>query len=55
MDAFSENNQIKMHPPDEEKMTFTTRCAIHCYKVMPFGLKNAEATFQWMVNKVFKS
>ena len=54
MDAYSGYNQIKMHPKDEDKTTFTTSCAIYCYKVMPFGLKNARATFQRMVNEVFK-
>ena len=54
MDVCSEYNQIKMHPTDEDKTTFTTGRVIYCYKVMPFGLKNAGATFQRMVNKVFK-
>ena len=43
-----------MCPPDEKKTAFTTGRGIFCYKVMPFGLKNVGATFQWMVNEVFK-
>jgi len=54
MDAYSEYNQIKMHSPNEDKMTFITDWGIYCYKVMPFRLKNIGATFQRMVNKVFK-
>lgn len=27
---------------------------IYCYKVMPFDQKNMGATYQWLVNKVFK-
>ena len=54
MDAYSGYNQIKMHPTDEDKTAFTTGRAIYCNKVMPFGLKKAEATFQRMVNKLFK-
>jgi len=46
MDAYSDYNQIKMHPPDEDKITFTTDRGICCYNVMPFELKNAGATFQ---------
>ena len=53
MDAYSSYNQIKMHPPDEDKTAFTTGRRICCYKVMPFRLKNARATFQRMINKVF--
>jgi len=46
LDAFSGYNQIKMHPMDEEKTTFMTERSCYCYKVMPFGLKNAGATYQ---------
>ena len=43
-----------MYPPDEDKTTFTTGRGVCCYKVMPFGLKNAGVTFQRMVNKIYK-
>ena len=53
MDAFSGYNQIRMVPEDEESMSFITDRGMYCYKVMPFGLKNAAATYQRLVNKVF--
>ena len=53
MDAFSGYNQIRMCPEDEEKTAFITESGLYCYKVMPFGLRNAGATYQRMVNKVF--
>ncbi|KAL5564335.1 hypothetical protein UlMin_027499 [Ulmus minor] len=53
MDAFSGYNQILMHPDDQEKTAFITERGIFCYKVMPFGLKNAGATYQRLVNKMF--
>ncbi|XP_024013210.1 uncharacterized protein LOC112087533 [Eutrema salsugineum] len=53
MDAFSGYNQILMHPDDREKMAFITDRGIYCYKLMPFGLKNAGATYQRLVNKMF--
>ena len=34
-------------------MAFVTDQELFCYTVMPFGLKNAPATFQRMVNTVF--
>ena len=53
MDAFSRYNQIMMDPSDQEKTAFITEEGLYCYKVMPFGLKNASATYQRLVNKVF--
>jgi len=44
MDAFSGYNQIMMNPEDQEKTSFITDRGIYCYKVMPFGSKNAGAT-----------
>ncbi|GJS46393.1 reverse transcriptase domain-containing protein [Tanacetum coccineum] len=39
---------------DEEKTTFHTEEGVFCYTKMPFGLKNAGATYQRLVNSAFK-
>ena len=54
MDAFSGYNQISMDPNDEEKTSFVTAQGTHCYRVMPFGLKNAGATYQRLVKRMFQ-
>ncbi|KAL5571888.1 hypothetical protein UlMin_021485 [Ulmus minor] len=43
-----------MHEGDQEHTAFLTNQGLYCYKVMPFGLKNAGATYQRLVNKMFK-
>ena len=53
MDAFSDYNQIRMAEEDEKKSAFIANWGIFCYKVMSFGLKNAGATYQRLINKVF--
>ena len=45
MDAFSGYNQIGMDPDDQEKTLFITAQGTYCYRVMPFRLKNAGATY----------
>lgn len=55
MDAFSGYNQIWMEKGDREKTSFITDRGTYCYEVMPFGLKNAGATYQRLVNKIFKA
>ncbi|XP_020207400.1 uncharacterized protein LOC109792401 [Cajanus cajan] len=52
MDAYSGYNQIRVHPADEDKTAFIADQANYCYKVMPFGLKNAGATYQRLMDKV---
>ena len=54
LDDYSGYNQISMHPKDKEKTTFTTNGANYFYEVMSFGLKNAEATYQRLMDKIFK-
>nr|KYP55719.1 Retrovirus-related Pol polyprotein from transposon 297 family [Cajanus cajan] len=54
LDAYSGYNQIRMHPQDEEKTDFITDSANYCYRVMPFGLKNAGATYQRLMDKIFR-
>ena len=53
MDAFSGYNQIKMDEANQEKTSFVTSQGLFCYEVMPFGLKNAGATYQQLVNHMF--
>ena len=45
MDAFSRYNQIKMVEVEQEKTAFIISQGLYCYKVMPFGLKNAGTTY----------
>ena len=45
MDGYSGYNQIRMAAKDEEKTTFRTPIGNFYYTVMPFGLKNARATY----------
>ena len=43
-----------MDPDDQEKTSFVTGQGTYCYRVMPFRLKNAGATYQRLVNKMFQ-
>jgi hypothetical protein len=48
-------NQIYMYETDREKTAFITDWGLYCYKVMPFGCRNAKTTYQRLVNKIFKN
>ena len=53
MDTFSSYDQIRMHEDDQEKTSFVISQGFFCYRVMPFGLKNAGATYQRLMNRMF--
>lgn len=53
IDAYSRFNQIPLSKSDQAKTAFTTDLGLYCYQVMPFGLKNARATYQWLKDKIF--
>ncbi|KAL0451562.1 UNVERIFIED_CONTAM: Retrovirus-related Pol polyprotein from transposon gypsy [Sesamum latifolium] len=55
MDAYQGYHQIFMAEEDRIKTSFITDQGIYCYNVMPFGLKNAGATYQRLVNRMFKN
>ncbi|WCJ35536.1 Pro-Pol polyprotein [Euphorbia peplus] len=54
LDAKEGFHQIPLAEKDMEKTSFITPEGTYCYQVMPFGLKNAGATYQRLVNKMFK-
>ncbi|GJU21756.1 reverse transcriptase domain-containing protein [Tanacetum coccineum] len=54
LDAYKGYHQIKMAEDDEEKTAFITSQWIFCYTKMPFGLKNAGATYQRLVDMAFQ-
>ncbi|KAH9298554.1 hypothetical protein KI387_030236, partial [Taxus chinensis] len=53
MDGFFGYNQIKIVEEDKHKINFTTPWGTFYYQVMPFGLKNAGATYQWAMIVIF--
>ncbi|GKV35987.1 hypothetical protein SLEP1_g44174 [Rubroshorea leprosula] len=55
LDAYSGYHQVPMALEDEEKTSFYAGDEIYCYVMMPFGLKNAGATYQKMVTIVFRA
>ncbi|GKV50689.1 hypothetical protein SLEP1_g57387 [Rubroshorea leprosula] len=54
LDASSGYHQVQLLLDDQEKTTFYAGDAIYCYVIMPFGLKNVGATYQKLVQIVFK-
>ncbi|XP_074360246.1 uncharacterized protein LOC141700358 [Apium graveolens] len=54
MDANSGYNQIPMYGTYQEHTSFITDRDLYCYIGMPFGLLNIGATYQRLVNKMFK-
>ena len=53
MDGLSGYNQIRRALEDMEKTTFITTWGTFGYRVMPFGLKNAGATYQRAMKTLF--
>ncbi|GJV28258.1 reverse transcriptase domain-containing protein [Tanacetum coccineum] len=54
MDAYKAYHQIQMVKEDKKKTALITSQGIFCYTKMPFGLRNAGATYQRLVDKGLK-
>jgi hypothetical protein len=53
LDTYSGYHQIKMKESDQLVTSFITPFGMYCYTTMPFGLRNAGATYQRCMNHVF--
>nr|GEW18134.1 reverse transcriptase domain-containing protein [Tanacetum cinerariifolium] len=54
LDAYKGYHQIQLAEADEEKTAFHIGQGVYCYTKMPFGLKNADATYQRLMDKAFE-
>ncbi|KAL0313454.1 UNVERIFIED_CONTAM: Transposon Ty3-G Gag-Pol polyprotein [Sesamum radiatum] len=55
MDASQGYHQIMLALEDRKKVSFITSSGTFCYVAMSFGLKNVGATYQRLVDKIFRS
>jgi hypothetical protein len=53
LDAYSGYHQIRIKESDQLATSFITPFGMYCYITMPFGLRNASATYQRCMNHVF--
>ncbi|KAL0430394.1 UNVERIFIED_CONTAM: Transposon Ty3-G Gag-Pol polyprotein [Sesamum radiatum] len=53
MDVSQGYHQIMLAPEDRKRVSFITSAGTFCYTAIPFGLKNAGATYQSLVDKIF--
>jgi len=53
LDGFNGYSQIQITPLDQDKTTFTCPWSKFSYRLLPFGLCNAPATFQRVVLAIF--
>ena len=54
LDAYKGYHQVQMAKEDEGKTAFHTEKGTFCYIKMPFGLRNAGATYQRLVDRAFE-
>ena len=54
LDAFQGYHQIALAAEDQEKTVFISPDANYHYTMIPFGLKNAGATYQRMMTRMFR-
>nr|AAS79740.1 putative polyprotein [Oryza sativa Japonica Group] len=55
LDCYSGYHQIRLKESDCLKTSFITPIGAYCYVTMPFGLKNAGATYQRMIQRCFST
>ncbi|XP_035830165.1 uncharacterized protein LOC110945054 [Helianthus annuus] len=53
LNCYKGYHQVQMAIQDEDKTAFRTPTGLYCYTKMSFGLKNAGATYQRLMNETF--
>lgn len=52
LDVYSAYHQIPLYGSNQEYTSFKCILGNYCYKAMPFGIKNVNATYQHAMTKI---